>query len=164
MDTFKFSPTLVADLISSHGNVLNMVLEFRREGELCRRSLQKDFLQNWMMPSTSTVRMCLAVILLSPAGLMDTIPIGFFVTHVIDPVIFPGIAKYLVDDWDWQGAPMMTQTYWINMRIQIAAKYVTHLNTNLTICEQLGARLSLDKKSKPTSPHGIQQWGVPGRM
>ena len=62
---------------------------------------------------------------LTPAELQDAIPMGFPMSHLIDGI--PCIAKYPIDLWEINGAPMMTTKGWAKLCMNIAEKDLDNL-------------------------------------
>ena len=66
---------------------------------------------------------------------------SFPMTHVVDPDLFPGIAKYPVDRWLEEGAPHLTALGWIKLCKKIAAKDMHNLESIFLAAETAQSRL-----------------------
>ena len=66
-------------------------------------NLNQNFGDNW--PQKKMKAAFHDAKMISPEGLFEIVPMSFPTTHVVDPDLFSGIAKYPVDQWLEQGAP-----------------------------------------------------------
>ena len=81
-----------------------MVVELRQEGNFRQVVSEIDVLKNWTMPSTNTVwNLTYKQKVLTPTEFMAVVPMRFPMTHVVDHEILPGLAQYIVEDWELEG-------------------------------------------------------------
>ena len=52
----------------------------------------------------------------------EVITVTFPQTYVMDPELFPGVSRFLVDGWEKAGSLIMTQAMWIAFAMQMAKK------------------------------------------
>ena len=121
MKKFKLGRKWFADHIALHGQGLIMVVELGHEGEF-RQAFSAEIHPDVLNDATKgTVRNLQGHTITRSNGLMDTSQISCPKTHVIHPEIFPGTAKYPVEDWELQEEPHMAQKSWIKLCIRLAA-------------------------------------------
>ena len=59
--------------------------------------------------------------------LFEIVPMSFPMTHVVDADVFPGIAKFPVEQWLEQVAPCLTTHGWIKLCLKIAERDMDNL-------------------------------------
>ena len=72
---------------------------------------------------------------LTPDELLETIPMAFPMTHLLDD--FPGVAKYPIDAWEEAGAPAMTSKSWVKLCVRVAQNDLTNLQHIMDIAQKL---------------------------
>ena len=74
--------------------------------------------------------------MLSAEELQDVLPMSFPRTHVLHSTLFPGIAKYPVDDWIAEGQPCITEEVWTKLCLRIASKDRQNLENIFSAAER----------------------------
>ena len=79
--------------------------------------------------------------MISPEELLEIVPMSFPMTHVVDADVFPGIAKYPVDEWLEQGAPRQSAHGWIKLGRKIASNDMLNLESIFIATNKAQSRL-----------------------
>ena len=87
---------------------------------------------------------------LAPEEIKAMIPMTFPATHILDPKLFPGVAKFPVDDWIAEGRPCWTTASWVAFCIKIAQKDMVNLASVFEVCQKLD---TTGVVRQPTDPH-----------
>eukprot|EP00974_Lingulodinium_polyedra_P004909 461430-Lingulodinium_polyedra.AAC.1 len=75
---------------------------------------------------------------LTPAELQETVPMGFPMSHMIAGI--PRIAKYPIDLWEINGAPMTTAKGWAKLCMKIAEQDLGNLQHVFDTAVKLGGK------------------------
>ena len=80
----------------------------------------------------------MATRLLSPQELQDVIPMGFPMTHEVEGL--PCIARYPIDMWELNGAPIMTTKGWAKLCMKIAEHDLDNLQNVFDLAVKHGGK------------------------
>ena len=79
--------------------------------------------------------------LLKPDDLLEILPMSFPETYVLDRTLFPGVARYPVDEWKREGRSCITSKGWAKLCLRIANNDMAHLENVFKAATTLESRL-----------------------